>query len=129
MENSSGSVVNSLEVQIDNFLEHFKRTSKAMEERATEHDSPLVRGSASGSRPASMGVFENGNSPVAGETTMTEGYDCLHDADGLLLDANGAEGRFCYMYMELCCFYSCESSDNGLCINAVHARSCSAAAL
>lgn len=84
-------MVNSIEVQIDNFLEHFKRTSKAMENAATEL--PLVpprsfkrtnSNSCSGSvaegrrsRPQSMGAFDNNKS--------TEGYDCLADADGLLL--------------------------------------------
>lgn len=101
MENSAttGSVVNSIEVQIDNFLEHFKRTSKAME-HATEDESPLVRrgnGSSgsracSTSRPVSMGLFDNSN----GAQSSAEGYDCLHDADGLLLVDSHSEGRYHY---------------------------------
>lgn len=101
MENSAGSVVNSIEVQIDNFLEHFKRTSKAMEEEGDEeHDeSTLVRRSSSTSRrradgsrsrPTSMGVFEE---EKPSSSSKTEGYDCLLDADGLLLDSN-SEGRY-----------------------------------
>lgn len=87
MENSTGSVVNSIEVQIDNFLEHFKRTSKAMEQQ-TEDESPLVRRSSSSgvarrsnSRPVSMGAFEK----------TAEGYD----ADGLVLVDSNSEGRYC----------------------------------
>lgn len=119
------AVVNSIEVQIDNFLEHFKRTSRAMDEShgaptegsgngsrsgsscgggvvAVAVEPPLVpprrrinsRGqrdssSCSGSRPSSMGVFETAAAAVA---LTTEGYDCLHDSDGLMLDSN-AEGQ------------------------------------
>lgn len=102
MENSTGAVVNSIEVQIDNFLEDFKRTSKAMEEHddagTNEGESPLVRrssanggGSGSGrrrgssnSRPMSMGVFE-------GKTATNKGFDCQ-------LDSN-SEGQYYYFVL------------------------------
>lgn len=79
MENSTGG----FEVQIDNFLEHFKRTSKAMEQ--ANEGCPLVVPPVPPRRRISSNTPSSGSRPTS--LGKADGFDCLEDFN--------SEGRYC----------------------------------
>lgn len=78
MENSTGG----FEVQIDNFLEHFKRTSKAMEQ--ANEGCPLVVPPVPPRRRPSSNT-QSSSRPTS--LAKADGFDCLEDLN--------SEGRYC----------------------------------
>lgn len=89
MENATGS---SIELQIDNFLEHFKRTSKAMEQASDGLD--MVTGRRS--RPTSVHQDqENGEDLEPGGLFLQESVAANEDSTAEDDGEATSEGQYC----------------------------------